>query len=66
MWAFLTKAESAAHGLLLGSGGVGMAHLQSAGAQDMAPRVQTGFVLRKKHILCPSRCIHNSLAQGAV
>lgn len=66
VWAFLTKAGSAAPRLLLGSDGVEMAHLQSAGAQEMAPHVQIGFVLREKYILCPSRCIHNSLAQGAV
>lgn len=63
-WAFLTKAEPAAHRPLLGIGGVERVHYQRAGAQEMAPRVQRGFVLRKKHILCPPRCIHSSWHKG--
>lgn len=49
--AFSTKAESVAHGLLSGSGGVGMVHLQSVGAWEVAPHVQIDFVLRKKYML---------------
>lgn len=48
---FLTKAESVAHGLLLGSGGVEMVHLQSAGTLETAPREQIDFGLWKKYML---------------
>lgn len=50
---FSTKAESGAHGLLSGSGGVEMVHLhlQSGGAWETAPHVQINFVLWKKYML---------------
>lgn len=48
---FLTKAEYVAHGLLSGSGGVEVVHLQSAGTCETAPHVQIDFVLWKKYML---------------
>lgn len=51
MLVFLTKAESVAHGLLLGSDGVEMVHLQSAGTLEMAPLEQIDFGLWKKYML---------------
>jgi len=48
---FYTKDESVAQRLLLGSSGIEMVHLQSAGAWEIAHHVQIDFVLWKKHML---------------